>query len=51
MPKPVSDSFRYIIGVDTYDDDNVKYSTSLGSSIVFDRWTRRIVAEYTDSRF
>ena len=47
MPKPVSDSFRYIIGVDTYDDDNVKYSTSLGSSIVFDRWTRRIVAEYT----
>lgn len=47
MPKPVSDSFRYIIGVDTYDDDDVKYSTSLGSIIAFDRWTRRIVAEYT----
>lgn len=38
---------RYIIGVDTFDDDKVKYSNSLGSVIVFDRWTRRIVAEYT----
>lgn len=47
MPKPVSDSFRYILGADVFDDDDVKYSTSLGSVIVFDRWTRRIVAEYT----
>lgn len=38
---------RYIIGVDTFDDDKVKYSNSLGSVMVFDRWTRRIVAEYT----
>ncbi len=39
--------FRYIIGVDTFDDDVVKESKSLGSVFVFDRWTRRIVAEYT----
>lgn len=32
---------------DTYDDDEVVYSSSLGSCIVFDRYTRRIVAEYT----
>lgn len=39
--------FRYILGVDTFDDDKVKESVSLGSVFVFDRWTRRIVAEYT----
>ena len=32
---------------DPYDDDIVEFSSSLGSAIVFDRWTRRIVAEYT----
>lgn len=32
---------------DPYDDDVVEYSNSLGSCIVFDRWTRRIVGEYT----
>lgn len=37
---------RYIIGVDTYDDD---FSTtdSLGSAFVFDLWTDKIVAEFT----
>ncbi len=39
--------FRYILGVDTFDDDDVKESVSLGSVFVFDRWTRRLVAEYT----
>jgi hypothetical protein len=47
MPRKVKSIFRYCIGVDTYDDDLVEYSSSLGSCIVFDRWTRRIVAEYT----
>lgn len=47
MPKKVSDNERYIIGIDTFDDDVVEYSTSLGSMLVFDRWTRRIVGEYT----
>jgi len=47
LPQKVKDSYRYIIGVDTYDDDLVEFSSSLGSCIVFDRWTRRIVAEYT----
>jgi hypothetical protein len=47
MPKKISDEYRYILGVDTIDDDQVKFSVSLGSAIVFDRWTRRIVAEYT----
>ena len=32
---------------DPYDDDIVEYSDSLGSAIVFDRYTRRIVSEYT----
>lgn len=32
---------------DPYDDDIVEYSDSLGSVFVFDRYTRRIVAEYT----
>ena len=37
---------RYIVGIDPYDDD---YSTtdSVGCAFVFDRFTRRIVAEYT----
>ena len=45
-PKVIAEN-RFIIGVDTYDDDAVSYSSSLGSTIVFDRWTRRIVAEFT----
>lgn len=47
VPARVKDNYRYILGIDTYDDDEVTYSNSLGSAIVFDRWTRRIVAEYT----
>lgn len=47
LPKKTKDSFRYLTGVDPYDDDIVEYSDSLGSAIVFDRYTRRIVAEYT----
>jgi len=47
LPSKVTDPFRYILGTDTYDDDDVSYSDSLGSVFVFDRWTRRIVAEYT----
>ena len=47
LPKKVRSVFRYCIGIDPFDDDLVEYSTSLGSCIVFDRWTRRIVAEYT----
>lgn len=37
---------RYIVAIDPYDDD---YSTtdSAGCALVFDRFTRRIVAEYT----
>ena len=41
------DPFRYIIGVDPVENDESLYSTSLASMIVFDRYTRRIVAEYT----
>ena len=47
VPARVKDNHRYIIGVDPIDSDEVTYSNSLGSVIVFDRWTRRIVAEYT----
>lgn len=47
LPSNGKERFRYILGVDTYDDDDVSYSDSLGSVFVFDRWTRRIVAEYT----
>lgn len=39
--------FRYIIGVDPYDDDEAVFSKSLGSAFVFDTWTDEIVAEYT----
>lgn len=41
------DIFRYIIGVDPVENDESLYSSSLASAIVFDRYTRRIVAEYT----
>jgi len=40
------DSYRYIMGLDSFDDDH-STTTSLGSAIVFDRYTDRIVAEYT----
>lgn len=35
---------------DTYDDDKVVDTVSLGSIFVMDSWTRRIVAEYTGRR-
>ena len=41
---------RYIVSCDPYDDDVVVQSDSLGSILVFDRLTRRIVAEYTGRR-
>lgn len=47
MPKTVDGSiprFRYIAGIDPYDDD---YGTSLGSIFIFDTFTDKIVAEYT----
>ena len=46
MPRG-KDPFRFLVGCDVFDDDSVGYSDSLGSILVFDRWTRRIVAEYT----
>lgn len=50
MPKEDRDgqvfSNRYIMGTDTYDDDESNTS-SLGSTFVFDLLTDRIVAEYT----
>jgi len=47
LPKNNKDPYRFVIAIDPYDDDVVEYSSSLGSCIVFDRWTRRIVGEYT----
>lgn len=44
MPKPNAKRGRYISGLDPYDDDQ---GTSLGSIIVIDTITKRIVAEYT----
>lgn len=38
---------RYIAGIDPYQQDQAVYSTSLGSTFIFDRITQRIVAEYT----
>jgi hypothetical protein len=38
---------RYIISIDPFDDDDVNIIDSLGSILVFDRLTARIVAEYT----
>lgn len=35
---------------DTYDDDKVVDTISLGSIFIMDSWTRRIVAEYTGRR-
>jgi len=40
------DKYRYIAGIDTYDDDH-STTNSLGSIFIFDRYTDRIVAEYT----
>lgn len=37
---------RYILGSDPYDNDE-STTTSLGSTLVLDLWTDRIVAEYT----
>jgi hypothetical protein len=41
---------RYIVSCDPYDDDQIVQSDSLGCILVFDRLTRRIVAEYTGRR-
>lgn len=49
---PIKDSLgnipsgRYILGTDTYDDDESN-TTSLGSCFVFDLWTDEFVAEFT----
>lgn len=40
------DPYRYIAGIDTYDDDH-STTNSLGSIFILDRYTDRIVAEYT----
>lgn len=40
------DPYRYISGIDSYDDDH-STTNSLGSIFIFDRYTDRIVAEYT----
>lgn len=40
---------RYAQGTDTYDDDE-SITTSLGSTIIFDLFTDRVVAEYTGRR-
>lgn len=49
-PKTLSDGFiprlRYIAGIDTYDDDH-STTNSLGSIFILDRYSDRIVAEYT----
>lgn len=37
---------RYYLGTDTYDDDESS-TNSLGSVLVMDSWTQRIVAEFT----
>lgn len=47
LPQKTKDKFRYILGVDPIDSDEAVYSVSLASVFVFDRYTRRIVAEYT----
>jgi len=50
LPKRLSNGYvpkyRYIMGVDTYDDDH-STTNSLGSVFVFDRFEDKIVAEYT----
>ena len=40
-------SNMYIAGIDPYDFDTATYSDSLGSTMVYNRVTQRIVAEYT----
>jgi len=53
MPKRNSENIifpnRYYLGTDTYDDDD-STTNSLGSILVMDAWTKRIVAEYTGRR-
>lgn len=53
MPKRNSENNvfpnRYYLGTDTYDDDDSN-TNSLGSILVMDAWTKRIVAEYTGRR-
>lgn len=53
MPKRNSENLvfpnRYYLGTDTYDDDD-STTNSLGSILVMDAWTKRIVAEYTGRR-
>lgn len=53
MPKRNSENIvfpnRYYLGTDTYDDDDSN-TNSLGSILVMDAWTKRIVAEYTGRR-
>jgi len=53
MPKKGADGDviqgRYIVGTDTYDDDESS-TKSLGSVFVMDTWTDRLVAEYTGRR-
>jgi len=39
---------RYIGGIDPYDSDEAPTSVSLGSILIFDRITEKIVAEYTE---
>lgn len=49
MPQKINDkviSERYIISLDNYENDEAQ-SMSLGSILVLDLWTDRIVAEYT----
>lgn len=48
-PNGIPDSGRYIIGCDTV-DKAASTTDSLYSVIVFDRWTGRIVAEFTGRR-
>lgn len=49
MPQKINDKVvpeRYIISLDNYENDEAQ-SMSLGSILVLDLWTDRIVAEYT----
>jgi hypothetical protein len=50
MPKRGQDGYifsnRYFLGTDTYDDDESS-TNSLGSILVMDAWTKRVVAEFT----
>ena len=46
LPNGYIDKYRYIAGIDPIDDDH-STTNSLGSIFIFDRYTDRIVAEYT----